>query len=79
MREFRDAVVEDNRELNLESSKKLTERQFQDRWMPAQLAEEAAVLQAYELLRPKQYTDGYVHIDSPMTTVRAPAPAPAPY
>jgi hypothetical protein len=78
VREFRDAVVEDNRELSLESSKKLTERQFQDRWIPTQLAEEAAVLQAYELLRPKQYTDSYVHMDSPATTVRAPASAPAP-
>ena len=57
VREFRDAVVEDNRERDLESSKKLTERQFQDRWLPPQAAADAASLQAYELLRPKQYTD----------------------
>jgi hypothetical protein len=57
VREFRDAVTEDNRERDLESSKRLTERQFQDRWLPKQAADDAASLQAYELLRPKQYTD----------------------
>ena len=82
VREFRDAVVEDNRERELESSKKLTERQFQDRWLPPQAAADAASLQAYELLRPKQYTDGYLHIESPATERRgaaAPTQAPAPW
>ena len=55
IRELRTAVVEDNRERDLESSKRLASRQFQDRWLPTQEAETAASLQAYELLRPKQY------------------------
>jgi hypothetical protein len=55
VREFRDAVTEDNRERDVESAKRLAERQFADRWLPPQVAEEAAALQAYELLRPKQY------------------------
>jgi hypothetical protein len=55
VREFRDAVTEDNRERDVESAKRLAERQFADRWLPPQVAEEAASLQAYELLRPKQY------------------------
>jgi hypothetical protein len=57
IRELRSAVSEDNRERDLESSKRLAERQFQNRWMPQQEAETAASLQAYELLRPKQYHD----------------------
>lgn len=55
IRELRDAVTEDNRERDIESAKRLAERQFNDRWLPPQKAEEAAMLQAYELLRPKQY------------------------
>jgi hypothetical protein len=57
VREFRDAVTEDNRERDVESAKRLADRQFADRWLPPQAAEEAASLQAYELLRPKQYFD----------------------
>ena len=57
VREFRDAVAEDNRERDVESAKRLAERQFTDRWMPPQAGEEAANLQAYELLRPKTYHD----------------------
>ncbi len=55
VREFRDAVTEDNRERDVEAAKRLADRQFADRWLPPQVAEEAAALQAYELLRPKQY------------------------
>lgn len=55
VREFRDAVTEDNRERDVESAKRLADRQFADRWLPPQVAEEAAALQAYEMLRPKQY------------------------
>lgn len=55
VRELRDAVNEDNRERDVESAKRIAERQFADRWLPPQAAEEAAALQAYELLRPKQY------------------------
>lgn len=57
VREFRDAVVEDNRERDLAASRRMTERQFQDRWIPPDAAKEMESLQAYELLRPKQYTD----------------------
>lgn len=57
VREFRDAVVEDNRERDLAASRRMTERQFQDRWVPPDAAKEMESLQAYELLRPKQYTD----------------------
>jgi hypothetical protein len=55
VRELRDAVNEDNRERDVEAAKRIAERQFADRWLPPQVAEEAAALQAYELLRPKQY------------------------
>lgn len=55
VREFRNAVTEDNRERDVEAAKRLADRQFADRWLPPQVAEEAAALQAYELLRPKQY------------------------
>jgi len=55
VREFRGAVNEDNRERDVEAAKRLADRQFADRWLPPQVAEEAAALQAYELLRPKQY------------------------
>lgn len=61
VREFRDAVVEDNRERDVAASRKMTERQFQDRWVPPDVAKEMESLQAYELLRPKQYTDYMDH------------------
>lgn len=53
MRELRGAVVEDNRERQIDADKLLAQRQFYDRWLPAQTATDAASLQAYELLRPK--------------------------
>lgn len=54
IRELRSAVVEDNRERATDSDRLLNERQFYDRWMPPMAATDAASLQAYELLRPKQ-------------------------
>jgi hypothetical protein len=54
MRELRGAVVEDNRERQIDASRHLAERQFDDRWLPAKTAADASALQAYELLRPKQ-------------------------
>jgi hypothetical protein len=72
VREFRDAVVEDNRERDIESSKRMANRQFQDRWLPPQVAEEAAALQAYELLRPKQYFDFPETASSPSTVPQGP-------
>jgi hypothetical protein len=54
IRELRGAVVEDNRERQIDASRLLTERQFYDRWLPPVAATDAASLQAYELLRPKQ-------------------------
>lgn len=54
IRELRGAVVEDNRERQIDASRQLTERQFYDRWLPPRAAADAASLQAYELLRPKQ-------------------------
>ncbi len=54
IRELRGAVVEDNRERQIDADRLLTERQFYDRWLPARAATDAASLQAYELLRPKQ-------------------------
>ena len=54
MRELRGAVVEDNRERQIDASRHLAERQFDDRWLPVQTAADASALQAYELLRPKQ-------------------------
>jgi hypothetical protein len=54
IREMRGAVVEDNRERQIDADRMLTERQFYDRWLPARAATDAASLQAYELLRPKQ-------------------------
>ena len=54
IRELRGAVVEDNRERQIDASRLLTERQFNDRWLPPKAAADAASLQAYELLRPKQ-------------------------
>jgi hypothetical protein len=55
VRELRGAVVEDNRERDVEANKRLTERQFVDRFMPPRMAADAASLDAYELLRPKQH------------------------
>ncbi len=55
VRELRGAVVEDNRERDVEANKRLTERQFVDRFMPPKMAADASSLEAYELLRPKQY------------------------
>jgi len=46
VREFRDAVTEDNRERDVEAARRMADRQFQDRWMPPQQAEDAANLQA---------------------------------
>jgi hypothetical protein len=54
IRELRGAVVEDNRERQIDASRHLAERQFYDRWLPAQTANDLSSLQAYELLRPKQ-------------------------
>ena len=53
IRELRGAVVEDNREREVDAVRKLAERQFNDRWLPPKAAADAASLQAYELLRPK--------------------------
>jgi hypothetical protein len=58
-REFRSAVTEDNRERDIAASKRITDRQFQDRWLPPQTGgADISSLEAYELLRPKQYSEG---------------------
>jgi hypothetical protein len=57
IRELRSAVTEDNRERDIDAAKRLAERQFTDRWLPPQTGSDIASLQAYELLRPKQYFD----------------------
>jgi hypothetical protein len=54
IRELRGAVVEDNRDRQVEASRLLTERQMTDRWMPVKTATDIASLEAYELLRPKR-------------------------
>jgi len=54
IRELRSAVTEDNRERQIDADRALAQRQFYDRWLPARTATDAASLQAYELLRPKQ-------------------------
>jgi hypothetical protein len=54
IREFRGAVVEDNRERANDSDRSLVQRQFVDRWLPQIAAADAGGLEAYELLRPKQ-------------------------
>ena len=54
IRELRSAVTEDNRERDVDADRLLAQRQFYDRWLPATAAADAASLQAYELLRPKQ-------------------------
>ena len=60
IRELHGAVVEDNRERQIDASRHLAERQFYDRWLPAKASADAASLQAYELLRPKQ--DDWRHL-----------------
>jgi hypothetical protein len=54
IRELRSAVTEDNRERQVDADRALAARQFYDRWLPTRAATDAASLQAYELLRPKQ-------------------------
>jgi hypothetical protein len=54
IRELRGAVTEDNRELTTDCDRRLIERQFYDRWLPAKVATDASSLEAYELLRPQQ-------------------------
>jgi hypothetical protein len=54
VREMKAAVYEDNRELATDTDRSLTQRQFQDRWLPPKAAADIQSLQAYELLRPKQ-------------------------
>jgi len=54
IREFRGAVVEDNRERANDSDRSLVQRQFVGRWLPQIAATDASSLEAYELLRPKQ-------------------------
>ena len=54
IRELRGAVVEDNRDRQVETSKLLTQRQFYDRWLPPRTATDNASIEAYELLRPKR-------------------------
>lgn len=54
IRELRSAVTEDNRERQVDADRALAQRQFYDRWLPARAATDAASLQAYELLRPRQ-------------------------
>lgn len=56
IRELHGAVVEDNREVVIDIDRKLAQRQFYDRWLPAKTATDIAALQAYELLRPKSDT-----------------------
>ena len=53
IRELRSAVVEDNRERQVDASRALASRQFNDRWLPPMAATDASALQAYELLRPR--------------------------
>ena len=54
IRELKSAEFEDNRELAIDTDRSLTQRQFQDRWLPPKTAVDIQSLQAYELLRPKQ-------------------------
>ena len=55
IRELKSAVTEDNRELYLNNSQKLANRNFSHFWIPQQEEEvlKNANLQAYELLKPK--------------------------
>jgi len=54
IRELRGAVVEDNRDRQVDASRQLAERQFYDRWLPQKTAVDIASIEAYELLRPKR-------------------------
>jgi hypothetical protein len=54
IRELRGAVVEDNRDRQVDASRLLAERQMTDRWMPQKTSADIASLEAYELLRPKR-------------------------
>jgi len=38
----------------VDTDRSLTQRQFQDRWLPPKTGTDIQSLQAYELLRPKQ-------------------------
>lgn len=53
IRELKSAVVEDNRDRLLDSSRLLIERQFSGKYIPQKIASEAIEMNAYELLRPK--------------------------
>ncbi len=67
IRELRSAVTEDNRERQVDADRALAQRQFYDRWLPARAATDAASLQAYDLLRPKQdnWRNAYAGDDYP--------------
>jgi hypothetical protein len=54
IRELRGAVVEDNRDRQVDASRLLAERQLVDRWLPQKIATDITSLEAYELLRPKR-------------------------
>lgn len=62
-REMRAAVYEDNRERDIDATRILSERQFTHRYIPEPETQRLAVLQAYELLRPKtdDYTKQFQH------------------
>jgi hypothetical protein len=58
VRELRGAVSEDIADRGIRESKKLLERNFDNRWMPQGDAQEKGLnsLEAYDLMRPK-FTD----------------------
>jgi len=62
-REMRAAIYEDNRERDIDSTRNLSERQFTHIYIPEPETKRLAVLQAYELLRPKSddYTKQIQH------------------
>jgi hypothetical protein len=62
-REMRSAVYEDNRERDIDSARLLSERQFTHRYVSEDDTKKLAVIQAYELLRPKMddYSKQYEH------------------
>ena len=53
IRELRSAVVEDNRDRLIDSSRILLERHFTSKYLPPKAASEASEINAYELLRSK--------------------------
>jgi hypothetical protein len=54
IRELKSAVVEDNRDRMLDSSRLMIERQFSSsRYLPKKIVDSASEMMAYELLRPK--------------------------